>query len=376
MTGRRSALHDRLASPRLRPWVTALGAWCATRAVVAVAWVVTTVPDRSGRSSLTGGRLAEGLLAWDGQWYRRIATDGYRVGGEEIRFWPVFPLLGRMAGWVVGDTGPGLVLVANLAALVALRLLVELVADATGDEAVAGRAAWAMALWPASFVLVFAYAESVLLAASIAMALALRRGRFAAAALAGLVATLSRPSGLALVVLALGAALPGLRAARGWDLAGRVAAVVAPIAGFGLVLLAAGRWHGDPWAPVSAQSPLRGDLTDPLTRVAQGFGDLFGDERLGDGLHLPFALAAVVLCVLVWRRVGRVEAAYTALVALVAISAENWNSLERYLLNAFPIFWALGVALGGRSRERWAAVVGTAGLLALTVLTWTGDYVP
>lgn len=37
----------------------------------------------------------------------------------------------------------------------------------------------------------------------------------------------------------------------------------------------------------------------------------------------------------------------------MALSADNWNSLERYLLNAFPVFWALGVVTARREVERW-----------------------
>jgi hypothetical protein len=367
---------ERLRSDNARLWGVALTGWLATRVVVGVAWLLTTVPDRSGRSPVLGDRLAEGLLAWDGQWYLRIAGEGYRPGGEEIRFWPLFPALGRAVGWLVDDPGLGLVLVANLASVVALYLLARLVVTVSGDHGTAVRSVWALAVWPASFVLVFAYAESLLLAASLAMGLALRQARWGWAAAAGLAAGLIRPNGLALVVLAVGLVLPGLRSSRGGDLLGRVAAVVSPMAGFGVFLLAAGRWHGDPWSPVSAQSPLRGELVDPVTRLVRGVGDLFGDERLGDGLHLPFALVAIVLVALVLRHVGRSEAAYTAAVVLVAISADNWNSLERYLLNAFPIFWALGVVTGSRLRERWLLVVGASGLVALTVLAWTGDYVP
>jgi hypothetical protein len=353
-----------------------LMAWLASRAIVAVAWLVATVPDRSGRSPVLTGRLAEGLLAWDGQWYLRIADEGYRAGGEEVRFWPLFPALGRLVGSVTGGPEVGLVVVSNLAALGAMALLGLLVREVTGDRRLASRSVWALALWPASFVLVFAYAEGLLLAASIGVALAARRGAWGWAAAAGLAAGLSRPNGLAVVVLALGYAMVGLGAAGGRERLARAAAVVAPMAGFGLVLVGAGRWHGDAWAPVSSQSPFRGDVVDPVSRMVRGAGDLLGDERFGDGLHLPFAVVAVVLVVLVARRVGPVEAAYSAVLVLVALSADNWNSLERYVLNAFPVFWALGSVTASRRVERLVLPAGAAALVGLTVLAWTGDFVP
>lgn len=357
-------------------WVPAIAAWVAARVVVGVAWVLVEVVRRSETPGTGPGRLAEGLLAWDGQWYLRIAEEGYRTGGEEARFFPLFPALGRAVGWVVGDAGLGLVVVADVAAVAALVLLGRLVLDATGDHQVAQRSMWALALWPASFVLVFAYAESLLLAASVGVALALRRQRWWLAAGAGVVAGLARPNALALEVLAVGYAVPGLRAAGPVERLGRLAAVVAPVAGFAAVLALAAVGPGDALAPVTEQSSLRGDLVDPVSRLVRGVGDLLGDERLGDGLHLPFAVGAIVLVALVLRHVGPVEALYTAVVVVVALSADNWNSLERYLLNAFPVFWALGVVTARREVERWVLALGAAGLLALTVLAWTGDYVP
>lgn len=353
-----------------------MAAWLTARLLVALGWVLVTIPDRSGRAPLLGTRLGEGLLTWDGQWYLRIAEEGYRPGGDELRFWPLYPVLGRVVGEVVGDTGLGLVLVANVAALAAMVLLARLVAEATGDRATASRAAWMLALWPAAFVLVFAYAEALLLAASVGAALALRRRAWWWAAALGLVAGLTRPNGVAVVVLTAGYALPGLRTARGGARGGRIAAVLAPVGGFVLVTAGAAWWHGDALAPVRTQSPLRGDLVDPVSRLVRGVADLLGEGRLGDGLHLPFAVLALALVVLVARRVGRVEAAYSAVVVLVALSAENWNSLERYVLNAFPVFWALATVTAGRDRGRVVVSLAAATFVALTVLAWTGDYVP
>jgi len=64
---------------------------------------------------------------------------------------------------------------------------------------------------------------------------------------------------------------------------------------------------------------------------------------------------------------------------LVAISADNWNSLERYTLNAYPMmigFAALLTDLGRTVVWRVTLIASSAGLVGMSVLTWTGAYVP
>jgi hypothetical protein len=63
-------------------------------------------------------------------------------------------------------------------------------------------------------------------------------------------------------------------------------------------------------------------------------------------------------------------------VLLVALAAENLNSLERYALNAFPIVLAVAVVCS-RPWRSWVALgVGGAGVVALSALAWMGVYVP
>lgn len=50
----------------------------------------------------------EAFSQWDGAWYLSIATDGYQwPGNTEVQsnvvFFPLYPLLGRMVGWLVAD---------------------------------------------------------------------------------------------------------------------------------------------------------------------------------------------------------------------------------------------------------------------------------
>ena len=363
---------------RVRPHLlAALPAWLTVRVLVAVAWVLVRVmADEFGQPHPR--ELDEGLLAWDGNFYRDIAQDGYGALPEEaLRFFPLFPLLGRIVSFVtLGKVSVGLVLVANVLALAAGALVHRLVMHEKHDRDLARRAVWAAALFPGAFVMAWAYSEPLMIAASVAALLALREKRWGWAAVAGAVAALARPLGLLLVVPALVEVWPGLRAASNRERLRRLGAVLGPPLGLSLYLLWSGVRYGDAMAPFSVQSQFRGDGVDPVSRLWDGFGELFGAEAMGDGLHIPFALGFVFLVIVVFRHWPLSFALYSAAILVVALAAENLNSLERYGLNAVPLALALASLTRAPWAERAMIAVGSAGIVALAALAWTGAYVP
>lgn len=349
--------------------------WLLARLIVVGGYVAAAVAaDRLRAGRPRPIQLRQGLFAWDGAWYRDIAAKGYdALPHEALRFFPLFPLLGRAVSVLaLGRTGFGLVVVANVAALAAGVLLYRLVTHETGDRVAARRAAWLLALAPPAFVLAFAYAEALYLVCAIGVFLALRRKQWWWAAVLGAAAGATRPLGVALVLPAMIEVLcdgrPTLRSADG---AGRVAAVVGPGVGLGAFLL----WAGS-FAPLRVQEQLRGDLVDPFTRIGRSISDLFGSQRLGDGLHAPFALALVLLVVACFWLLPASYGAYSAVVVAVALAAGNLNSLERYGLNAFPLVIALALLVRRPLAEQVTVVLSGAMLAALCALAWVGAYVP
>ena len=120
----------------------------------------------------------------------------------------------------------------------------------------------------------------------------------------------------------------------------------------------------------------RGDGVDPFTRLFEGFRDLAGGERFGDGLHAPFALLFIVLLVLCARWFPASYVTYSALVLVAALSAENLNSLERYGLNAFPLVLTLALLCSDERVDRTVMALCAGGFVALGSLAWMGAYVP
>jgi hypothetical protein len=190
------------------------------------------------------------------------------------------------------------------------------------------------------------------------------------------VAALTRPIGLFLVLPALIEVGRGLRDAPRSSWPGRAAAVAGPPLGTAIYLLWAERVVGDWQAPFRAQEGFRGDLVDPVTRLVRGVQDLTGSETVGDGLHLPFAVVIIVLTALTFRYWPASYGTYAAAVVLVSLSADNLNSLERYGLNAVPLIFVAAL-LVRRLRIAQAVVVVSAGLfVAMGTLAFLGRYVP
>ena len=371
----RTGALARRAWAHVRP---ALPAWVAARVVVALSFAAATlVRDYHGTP---GGRLAEGVRAWDARWYVDIAREGYdhlpRVG---VRFFPLLPVLGRALSVLTGgDTTLGVVLVANASALALGALLHRLCLLERGDAALGRRAAWLVAFTPAAFVLVWGYAEALAGALAVAMFLALRTQRWWGAAVAGLLAGLTRPVGMLLALPAAIEAARGLRSATWPDRAARMAAVVSPVAGCGLYLAWVEARYGTGLLPLTIQrrADFRGDPVSPLRVLWDGGRDLLDGELFGNAGHVPWALLLIALVVVTFRHWPVSYGAFAAASLLVALTAERLGSLERYGFGAFPVVLTLAVLGRREGVERATLAVGAAAMLGYGTLALLGVYVP
>jgi Gpi18-like mannosyltransferase len=354
--------------------------WAVSRVLVGAAYVVAVV----AADELTPGHrpyhLQQGLFAWDGTFYRDIVERGY--GGVEeqaLRFFPLVPLLARLVAVpLLGHRELALVLVSNVAALVAGVLLVRLVRRETGDGTLAERVAWLVALLPPAMVLVLGYAESVMMALSIGAFLALRRRRWWLAAALGVGAALSRPVGVALVLPAAIEAARGLGATPARERVARAAAVLGPVVGLGSYLAWVGATYGDWLLPIRLQGTeeLRGGFANPAWRAWESLTGLFGDERFGDGLHAPWILLYAALVVVLLVRWPFCYGAYAGALLVVALAAEDIGSFERYGLSACPLLLALATVVRRGRTEQAVLVAAAGGLVGFSTLVWLGTFVP
>ncbi len=360
-------------------FTAALPAWLTARAIVLVAlgfshYLADEI--RPGRG-IVARTVHDGLLAWDGSWYADIAIRGYAgLPQEALRFFPGFPLLGRGIGLITGDR-VALVLVANVAALIAAVLLYRLVRWERGDERLATRAAWLLSIAPPAFVFVMAYTDALALALAIGAFLAMRRGQWWWAAGAALAVGVVRPTGFLLAVPLAVEAWQGFAATGARDRVARVMAVVAAPVGALVYLVWVWRRYGDALLPYDVQtsSRLHGEFANPLATVWHAIEGGF-DGRVGTALHVPWLALFVVLVVVVFVRWPLPYGAFAAVVVASAITSENLDSLERYALFAFPIVLAAADLTASRVVERIVFVLVPVGMFAYATLAFCGLYVP
>jgi hypothetical protein len=327
-----------------------------------------------------GLRLQQGLLTWDGDWYTRIARDGYAalpVDGR--RYFPLYPLISRWFAFLPGiSIELALVLIANVSALAAAVLLHRLAREELRDDRLAGRAAWLLALTPASFVLVLGYTEGLAIALAVGTFLALRYRRWGWAAAMGALGGLLRPTG---VLIAVPVAWEAVKVWRQGGVRERLwclPAMAAPLAGAAAYLLWVGVRFGDPLQPLSVQqsSRFRGSMINPLVVFWRGLTDLWSSYYGGNALRVPFAIVVVVLTVVCVRRLPGSYGAYTVASVAIMLSTERWSSLERYALGIFPLVLALAWVTASPRVERAVLVVSAGGMSVYTFLSFLGPAFP
>ncbi len=349
----------------------------------------------------TGDLLVAPLGRWDSVWYLAIADSGYGDGAREA-FFPLYPLLVRIAGAPLGSALIGGALLSTALLGVALVLLHRLVAM-DHERAVARNAVLVTAMFPMSFFFSAVYSESLFLALSIGAVYAARRERWMWAGLLGMLAATTRSAGVLLLVpLAMiylwDVARPSLRARRPL----RADALWLALVPLGLALycgLLALGGH-DPLAPFDAQEvwfrsfagPFAG-AWDGLVAAWQGARQLLsgarepayfsawgGDPFLG-ARHNIELFAWLVLALLATAGVlRRLPAAYGAyVVAALAlplsypVAPQPLMSLPRFVAVLFPLAIWLAVWMTGRAaRERLVLASFALGLAIYTGIfaTW------
>lgn len=368
---------------RVRPHVlAALPAWVIARFLVLVGWLIAHFGAGDHVNTL------HGLFAWDGSWYRQIATTGYTSSNygcrpglqsaflcKNLRFFPLYPLLGRWFGaLLLGNTGLALILLANIPALGLAALAHHLCLSETGDRTFARRVAWFMALTPPAFVLVLGYSEALSLAAAMVVILCARRQQWWAVAAAGFIGGLLRPVGLLLTVPV---AWEALHVKGRKDLGPRLAAVAAPLAATGVYLLWVWARFGNALLPYSVQNipMLRGHTDNPVTVVIRALAAVT-TGHVGHQGHEITVLVLVVLVLLCWSRWPTAYALFATVSVGAALAAQYLGSLERYGFDAFPLVFVAAGLFRSEKANRIVLVLFGAGMIAYVAAAFWGAYVP
>ncbi len=387
-------------------WASRLLVWVAAVVAVLAFGLSDRAPDfdPSGVTTPfghTGDVLAAPLGRWDSVWYIAIAGDGYGDGARAA-FFPLYPLLVRIAGAPLRSALVGGALASTALLGVALVVLHRLVA-LDHERAVARNAVLVTALFPMSFFFSAVYSESLFLALSVGAVYAARLDRWAWAGLLGALAASTRSAGIVLLVpLVLiylwGTAPPRrhtrrpLRADVLW-----LALVPLGLAAFCGYLASQGL---DAWAPFDAQDIWFRSFAGPFGAVWDGAVAAWdGARQLLSGARSPvyfeqaggdpFVVARHNIELFAWlvlaafavagalRRLPVAYGAYVlaalALPLSYPVGPQPLMSLPRFLAVLFPLAIWLALWMTGRVwRERLVLAAFGAGLVVYTGIfaTW------
>jgi hypothetical protein len=323
----------------------------------------------------------DGLLGSDAGWYQTIAAHGYgALPRSAIRFFPLLPLLDRGLSDITSLTvGIASLVITNAASFLLGVGIYALVRSEFEDTVVARRAVWLIMLAPPAFVFVMGYSEALLVLLAVAFFVNIRRGNWWWAGLFGYLAGTARPIGCLLAVPAAIEVVRSWRADRwgGWP--GKVAAIVASVAGtvtyLGWVSATYGGGFLEP-LKIQQQQAHHGALADPLTTMYHALASVAHGHHVGDALHVPWVGVAAILIVVAFWRLPVSYGAFALCVVVVALSGSNLDSFERYALSAFPLVIAGATLLRSPRVAATTFVLCGAAMALYAVLAFQGAYVP
>jgi hypothetical protein len=356
----------------------------------ATAWGLTGDNGRTGADVAAHNGWQNAITGWirlDSGFFLTIAKTGYHHGSATAAFYPGYPILIRAASYLCfGNLIAAALLVSNAALLAALVVLYRLT-EREYDVATARRAVLYLCLFPCAFFLFAAYSEAVFLLAVIgALALA-RNHHWGWASLAGIAATLTRSSGIVVVIaLAVEAIHQTVEDRRSsgegasWhDLApravGRLAASAVPLAGtIGYLLFWQLRFHDWSYPLQLEKTAFDRVFSWPWTTLWRGLQLAVWHGPLANHAWptFDFVLVAVGLGLGIWLIAIRCRPVYSVycwgsiLFFLAEIMPPRPLAADpRYLVVIFPLVWVLARA-GNNPRVHEAVIALSSASLAIT----------
>lgn len=386
-------------------WVAAIGFIAVSAVLLLLGRLALQHQVAIGRQEFEPGTGWFGQwVRWDGNWYYRIAHDGYdwRSGPQRaVAFWPSYPMSIRGLTLLTHDEYDSGLIITWCSGLTTVLLLARWCADRmTRMAAIA--AVVTLLVFPYAWYLHFSvYGDALFAACAIGAFLLLERDRTILAGLLGAFAAAGRPMGLAVVaglfVVALerrDVLVPMLaasgepdapaetrwtrvrrwwhvpRALRFTDLRPKDAGVL--LAVLGPLTYMAFLWHseGTPFAFADAESAPGWDhAPGPRTwfklNVLNGIRTVgLTRETTGMVFHGLLTVGAILLIPKVIRRFGWGYGIYcVVLIGIPAISSKDFYGLGRYMLAAFPVVAVAGGWLADRPVWMRAGVWSVSGAL-------------
>lgn len=310
------------------------------------------------------------LGAWDGNWYRDVATNGYLYDPSRpsnVAFFPLYPLLIALLGQIGLSPLVAASLIANLSFPLSLVAFHELGRRLLPAPA-AYRSAVFLAIAPLSYAFTLSYPQSLALLLVSLAALAAYERYWLAAGICAFLAAFARPEALWLAIPLLGLAWQEWRQEGGeWPRALATAAAPAlGLAAFPLYLYyATGELSA--WSKAETYWGRHFSLDGPVHAVAELSARLPDIWNWRDAILLG---AYVTLLALALRTpLPRTWLAASAIVICLPVMSGSFGSIGRFGLLAPAVWWSLGLHTERRAVDYTLRAVSLLTLVLLALLT-------
>jgi hypothetical protein len=344
-----------------KPYATALAIFFSSRLVVLLGVNAGAIYLPLWKTDLwqSGTHWYDHLLRWDSEWYAGIAAHGYYYDGnpddlQPVGFYPLYPLIARGVAWLGVSPAVALLLVANVAAVLAVLVFFHYVRRRFGDDTAILAVAF-LSFYPGSLFLSAGYTEPLALLLILCFFWCCGERYYLAAAVCAGFAAGTRSTGIVLFPVLM------------WELWLRfgnerarfvaVAAVLGVVATAGLWLYMTylGFAFGHPLAFAEEQVAFNGGSSLGQRFVGaltlQPFQRLRFTDFSPAGWDQWFFLLFVALTVLAWRRLAVSLALVTLGVLMLPYltlsgGPAGFTSMTRFSVLAFPGFIILAQLCG------------------------------
>jgi len=297
---------------------------------------------------------------WDSGWIMSIVEGGYSfVRGQQNNtvFFPLLPLLTRWLGGAMGNYKVAGLMIVNFSYLLALMFLFNLVRDDFNID-IAKRTVLYLAVFPVSFIFSMFYTESLFLLFAVGAFYFVARKRWLFACCLGMLASMTRLIGIALMPALLIRYLEHIRKDNTIRKIRAIDLLYFMIIPAGLIITMAifYKTTGDGWVFLRSEqywdrhlalpwvSIVRG-IRDVRLFMASGFKGSFGYPA--KIIELSFAFIFIMLIPLLLKHIRLSYAVFALIGLLIPLCSANILAFPRYTLPLFPFFILFGI-LGNR----------------------------
>lgn len=336
------------------------------------------IPEYSGNGYLPWHSGAPSLIdaswRWDAGWYASIIREGYSINAEQsnVAFFPLFPLLIKTFLLVIPHADIFMigVLISNLCFFLALLVIWKYVEFQFG-QSIARRTIFLLSIFPVSFFFSTAYAESLFLLTIAMTFLFLQRGNFLSAGVTGLLTSLTRPTGIFILVAYVINAVKTMTPS--WSKRLKLySPAILILCGIGLYMFYLYFKFGNPLVFAQAQNDWGRTAINPFFSLYQAIKAIvtvksYDVAYLMNLVNTITVIGAILLSIAIWRK-NRPVASFCLLTVLTplvfSVAATPTVSIARQVMVLFPLF----IPLAQWANNRWVLLILILLFLPLNIL--------